>query len=156
MTKTHQRIANLLKFANPQTFAGACIITALEKPDMVPQMVLDLIDQAKDNPRAMFHVLGFDILKEPADLVNVEKLNEDLAKARQPFRVVEEIVVTDRTAIWVGRSGYHFNVTLWVDSFLNRYLVHANGQVFQCTNTDLVNLPEHDKQELRAILGGHY
>lgn len=91
-------------------------------------------------------------------IYTVEQLNEKIAGMAYVYRIIKEVEETDRDADWLGRAGlFHLADccgAVWVDSFLDRYIVLTNGQCFVCTNTDLTTKTAGEQTNIRAILSG--
>lgn len=140
---------------------GLGIAAVLEKPtpELLEKLRDQLISQWGDDPRVMFKILRFDLPKFLGmKMYDVEELNKELARMAYAYRVTEPTRMSDRTAEWLGRTGFFHLVkntgTVWVDSNFNRYLHLSNGQFFRCTNSDLEALPEDQKQHIRNLLTG--
>lgn len=88
----------------------------------------------------------------------LEELNEKLSGLAYPYRIVLEVEVTSWAAHWLGRAGF-FDLNdcsggVWIDSNLDRYIILTNGQIFQCSNTDLTTLSAVEKMNIKGILSG--
>lgn len=151
----------LLRGCNPRGPWGMGIIATLVNatPEVLQSLRVQLVSQWLDDPKTMFSILRFDLPKFLGmKMLSVEELNKELACRAVGYRVTEEIRVSDRKAEWLGRVGYMefagVQCVMWVDSLFNRYIQANNGQLFECTNTDLTSLPEVEKQHTRALLTG--
>lgn len=128
-------------------------------PDTFRSYLAGLLEAWRDNPRNMLNALGFNL---PAILnmkfYNLEQINDRLADRRFAFRVLSETTATTKDAVWVALADYfqadQIVGTVYIDSSLNRYVRLANGQLFHCSNADLLGMPEIDRVNIRAYLLG--
>lgn len=148
----------------PNNLAGVSFKqgVSLDQPEALRRRINEILIAWRDNPSGMRKLLGFDL----PEILNMkfyttDEINDALAGYGYQYRVVDELKHTDRTAEWIADAGVLVLPTTMgmvrIDSNLNRYLTLTRGrvpQIFECTNGDLLALPELDKTNIRAYLTG--
>jgi hypothetical protein len=159
---THEiDVFHRLQRMKPAGILGSYIAFACKKPTApnVRRLILTLLEQYQDNPKLMDRALGFDLPKLlNVKLYTVEALNKQLSDMGYAYRATGTATATSKDAQWMAQSGY-FSLpdgagTVYVDNRLNRYIRLSNGQLFACTNADLVGMPDRDKQNILSYLSG--
>jgi hypothetical protein len=161
LSKREKEVLDHLKHIRRNTQWGICILEAIKNPSVarVRGIISELLSQWRDDRRAMMKILGFDLPKIlDVKFYKPQDINDCLINLAYPYRVIEEVRHTDWKADVCSHAGY-FNMpnsaaTVYVDSNLNRYIRLSNGQLFSCSNTDLISLHEPEKINLRAYLTG--
>jgi hypothetical protein len=132
---------------------------AVETRDSFRNLLTELLQAWQDNPREMLKVLGFNlpsVLK--MKFYSIQDVNQILSDNRHVYRVLSETTATSKDAHWTAQAGYlHIGqliATVYIDSVLNRYLRLSNAQLFECSNADLLGMPEIDRVNIRAYLLG--
>lgn len=127
--------------------------------DTFLNLLVELLQAWQDNPVRMLKALGFNlpsVLK--MKFYSVNDINQVLSENRHVYRVLYSITATSKVADWCAQAGYltagNIVATVYVDSELNRYLRLSNGQLFECSNADLVGMPEIDRVTILAYLAG--
>lgn len=151
----------MLKGANLNSLWGVGIELVIKNPSVyaIKSLFAQLLNQWKDDPGVMRNILRFDLPKTlKMTFFTVEELNAELAKQGYSYRAIREMRFTDHSAAWCAPSGYgtlkNAAMTVYTDSNLKRYVRLGNGQLFECTNADLVALPMREKENLSAYLTG--
>jgi hypothetical protein len=128
-------------------------------PDSFRDLLRNLLEAWRDNPRGMLNALGFNlpsVLK--MKFYSLEDVNQILGENRHVYRAMAETTATSKESAWLALAGYlkagNLVATVYIDSSLNRYLRLSNGQLFECSNADLVGMPEIDRVNIRAYLLG--
>jgi hypothetical protein len=123
------------------------------------ELLQTLLNQWFDNPSYMDGVLGFNLPKIlKLKIYTLEEFNQQLDKLGTPYRVLDVTTRTSNRSAWIAAADYFVLPdgagTVYVDNLLNRYVKLSNGQLFICTNADLLGLPEIEKKNKLAYLTG--
>jgi hypothetical protein len=130
-----------------------------ENPQEKKELLETLLNQWFDNPTYMDGVLGFNLPKIlKLKIYTLEEFNQQLHQLGAAYRVLDVTTRTDKRSTWIAAADYFVLPdgagTVYVDSLLNRYVKLSNGQLFICTNADLLGLPEIEKKNKLAYLTG--
>lgn len=87
-------------------------------------------------------------------------INVYLRQNDAPFMAFERPVkITHNHAEFCGMSGFYkfgkITGTVWVDNLLNRYLVLSTGEIFECSNVDLLRMEQFERAIYLEYLSGN-
>jgi hypothetical protein len=161
LTDLETQVFEKIKGARMNTFYGLAIQSVIENPTVsrIRKLIAEFIEQARDNPGHMYDALNFDLPNMfKVNLYTPERLNEELRFFGFAYRAVRIVPYTDKDAVWCAPAGCFVvegcAATTYVDSNLKRYIKLGNGQLFECTNTDLSSLSERGKADIIDHLTG--
>lgn len=165
LSRNERLLIARLNNVSERTLIGLAFKTAAKKAidnnDLAgfKALIYQLKSQWNDCPRGMFQALGFNLNQIlTMKFYTVEQLNNLLADAGFIYRVIEESTTIGTGADWVAKSGYAILkdgiMNVYTDSNLNRFVKLGNGQIFACSNTDLVSMNDYDQQIIKAYLTG--